>query len=154
MSGPADLEGRRGAPFEITVEAGKVREFARATGSANPAYLSGDYPVSPATFLVTATFSMNPEHSPWGEDRPDLARVLHGGQTFTFTGSPPLAGARLVGVQRIDRIYAKQGRRGGAMHFYELVTEYRDLDDTAIAEVRSTLIVTAPADANSDSAPL
>ena len=42
--------------FEIDVERGKVREFARATLSRNPAYLDGRRPVSPATFLMTTAF--------------------------------------------------------------------------------------------------
>jgi hypothetical protein len=47
-------------------------------------------------------------------------------------------------VQRIDKAYEKEGRRGGAMRFYELVTEYRDSAGELVAEVRSTIIVTAP----------
>ena len=43
-----------------------------------------------------------------------------------FFGEPPRAGAVLTGVSRIDRVYEKAGRRGGAMQFTETVTEFRD----------------------------
>jgi hypothetical protein len=42
--------------FEIDIERGKIREFARATMSRNPAYLEGRSPVSPATYLMTTAF--------------------------------------------------------------------------------------------------
>jgi hypothetical protein len=144
MAAFTDVVGYRGEPFEIVIESGKVREFARATGSADPAYLDDPEPISPTTFLVSATFWMTPSSSPWGDDKPETARILHGGQEFSFTGPPPRAGTRLVGVQRIDKAYEKEGRRGGAMRFYELVTEYRDSAGELVAEVRSTIIVTAP----------
>jgi alkylation response protein AidB-like acyl-CoA dehydrogenase len=38
--------GRVGEPFAMDLEPGKVREFARATRSANPAYLDDPAPVS------------------------------------------------------------------------------------------------------------
>jgi hypothetical protein len=142
-SGLAGLVGRRGEPFEVVVETGKVREFARATRSAHLAYLDDPEPLSPVTFLVTAALWMGPEHSAWGDARPSPARVLHGGQEFTFLGAPPRAGSRLTGVQRIDRVYTKEGRRGGAMEFVELVTEYRDPAGVEVVLVRSTVIVTA-----------
>ena len=48
--------GRVGQPFDMVVERGKIREFARATLSASPEYLDDPVPVSPPTFLVNAAF--------------------------------------------------------------------------------------------------
>jgi hypothetical protein len=45
-------QGAAGTPFHMAIELEKVREFARATKSKNPAYLTDGNPVSPATFLV------------------------------------------------------------------------------------------------------
>ena len=138
-----EVGGSEPEVFEIDVERGKIREFARATLTRNPAYLEGRTPVSPATFLMTTAF--------WGGGITkimdnlglDLTRLLHGGQEFVFHGPPPRAGTRLVGTMRVDADYVKEGRRGGAMRFVEVVTEYRDGTDALVAEARNTLIETA-----------
>ena len=51
----------------------------------------------------------------------------------------------LTGVARIDRVYEKQGKRGGTMVFTEVVTEFRDAGGRLVAESRSTLIETSKA---------
>lgn len=137
------LEGQTGQPFTMMVELGKIREFARATKSANPAYLSDPDPVSPATFLASSMFWQGPEHSPYAPR--DWARVLHGEQEFVFPGPPPRAGTVLTGQARIDRVYEKEGRRGGTMTFTEVIVEYRDDSGTTVALSRGTLIETRQA---------
>ena len=139
------LEGRRGAPFRMVVEEGKVREFARAVKSSNPEHLRQDAPVSPVTFLMSAAHWQGPEHSAYAGIERDYSRILHGEQAFTFHGEPPLAGAVLTGQQRIDRVYTKEGRRGGTMTFTEVVTDFTAADGRLVAEVRSTAIVTSQA---------
>lgn len=134
--------GHTGKPFELVVESGKVREFARATKSSNPAYFVEE-PVSPATFLMTARLWTEPENTAWGDEPLNMERILHGGQEFVFHGPPPRAGTRLTGVTRVDKAYEKEGKRGGTMKFVESVTEYRDSADNLVAEVRNTLIETA-----------
>jgi acyl dehydratase len=122
----------------MTVEAGKVREFALAVRSADPEHL-GDRPVSPPTFLQTCAWWQTPESSVWhGTDR-DYSRLLHGSQEFVFHGEPPRAGDELEAVSRIDGTYRKQGRRGGAMAFTDVVTEFRDIHTgRLVAESRNT----------------
>ena len=111
----------------MVVERGKIREFARATKSSNPDYLDGEHPLSPVTFLSAAAFWQDESNSPWaGDGERNYERILHGEQEFVFFGEPPRAGAVLTGVSRIDRVYEKAGRRGGAMQFTETVTEFRD----------------------------
>ena len=139
------IEGNRGKPFRVVVEEGKVREFARAVKSSNPAYMDGPQATSPATFLASSVFWQRPEHSPWGDSRPNLQRILHGEQEFVFFGPPPAAGTELTGEARIDRVYEKEGKRGGTMTFVEVVTEYRDSSGAVVAEARSTIIETGQA---------
>jgi hypothetical protein len=140
------IEGNRGKPFRVVVEEGKVREFARAVKSANPAYVGeGPQPTSPPTFLASSVFWQGRESSPWGDIRLNWERILHGEQEFVFHGPPPAAGAELTGEARIDRVYEKEGRRGGTMIFVETVTEYRDSSGAVVAEARSTLIETSRA---------
>ncbi|GAA1565868.1 hypothetical protein GCM10009827_104450 [Dactylosporangium maewongense] len=144
MGQMSKFEGRSGAEFTMTVERGKIREFAAAVGSEHPLY-SGDDPISPPTFLASSAFWTTDASSPWGDEPPDLSRVLHGGQQYVFHGPPPRAGTALHGRQRIDRVYSKQGRRGGMLEFADIVTEFRDADGRLVAEARATLVVTEQA---------
>ena len=140
------IEGNRGQPFRVVVEEGKVREFARAVKSSNPAYVaSGPQATSPPTFLASSAFWQGPESSPWGGVKLNWQRILHGEQEFVFPGPPPAAGTELTAEARIDRVFEKEGKRGGTMTFAEVVTEYRDSSGAVVAESRSTVIETAKA---------
>jgi hypothetical protein len=133
-----------GQPFTMVVERGKIREFARATKTGNPEYLDGEHPVSPATFLASSLFWQGPESVPPGRPT-NFERILHGEQEFVFPSGPPRAGTVLTGQSRIDRVYEKEGKRGGTMTFTELVTEFRDPSGALVAEARSTIIETGKA---------
>jgi hypothetical protein len=123
--------------YEVLIERGKVREFARAMQSENPAY-EGDQAVIPPTFLATAALWAPPgARADAGFDR---ARLLHGQQEFTFHGPVPRVGTVLQASERVESRYEKQGKRGGTMRFAVLVTEFRDGAGTLVAEGRSTLI--------------
>lgn len=135
--------GRSGTPFEMDIERGKIREFARATYSTNPAYLEGEHPVVPPTFLTTAAFWQHGHSDPWPLVAMDQQRGLHAEQEFVFYGPPPRAGTRLEGRSRIAEIYEKQGRRGGTMTFAVMVTEFRDGAGRLVAESRMTGVETA-----------
>jgi hypothetical protein len=135
--------GQSGAPFRMVVEEGKVREFATATKSSHPEHHRDGDPVSPVTFLMAARFWQTPESDAWGETERNYERILHGEQEFVFHGPPPRAGTELVGTQRIDKVYEKEGRRGGTMTFTEVVTEFRDTAGNLVAEVRATSIETS-----------
>jgi N-terminal half of MaoC dehydratase len=136
-------ETQLGTPFEMVVEVGKIREFARATKSTNPDYLKGDTPVSPVTFLVSSHFWEDPDHPAVLPAFTSYERVLHGAQEFIFYGEPPRAGTRLTVQARNGPTYEKTGRRGGVMKFAEMITEYRDEHGTLVAEARGTAIETS-----------
>lgn len=132
-------------PFSMVIEAGKVREFALAVRSSDPEHL-GAAPVSPVTYLSTSVWWQSEESSAWhGLDR-DLSRILHGEQEFVFHGEPPAAGTVLEGESRIARTYTKEGKRGGAMTFTDVVTAFTDASTgKLVAEVTSTTIETGQA---------
>lgn len=140
----ADLVGKTGEPFRMRVELGKAREMAKATRSTAGPSVGGDEDdvLAPPTFLVTAAFWQRPEANPLKGAGLDLARILHGEQEFVFHGAPIAVGDVLDGVARVDQVYEKAGRRGGAMTFYEVVTEFHRSGEL-VAETRSTLIETA-----------
>jgi hypothetical protein len=137
--------GKTGTPFELYVERGKIREFARATLSKHPAYLEGDRPVSPPTFLTTMFFweDAAPGSSPWPHVRLDPKRGMHAEQEYVFHGPPPRAGTRLSCTSRIESVFSKEGRRGGRLTFAVMVTEFRDAGTGAlVAEARMTGVET------------
>lgn len=147
--GPGDLTssdhlevvGRSGAPFVVEVEAGKIREFARASGTRTSLSYRLPRAHSPATYLAVAQHWREDESNPWtGIDR-DLARVRHGEQEFVFFGEPPRAGDRLVATSTIVERYTKHGRRGGEMVFTTVATRF-SVAGAVIAESHTTSIET------------
>jgi hypothetical protein len=132
-------------PFDMVVEAGKVREFALAVRSSDPEHL-GDEPVSPATFLASSVWWQSEESSAWHGVERDFTRILHGEQEFVFHGEPPGAGTVLQGESRIAREYTTEGKRGGAITFTDVLTSYTDrATGRLVAEVTSTTIETGQA---------
>jgi hypothetical protein len=129
--------------YTMEVERGKIREFARATQSANTDYLDAPTPVSPPTFLTTQQFWSTPGAGVFAKVKMDRKRLLHGGQEYVFHGPPPAAGTRLHVRTRVEDIYEKEGSRGGTMTFVISVTEFRDDDGNLVAEARGTAIETA-----------
>ena len=138
-----DMVGRTGPSFTMEIERGKIREFARATGSKSPEYLDREDAVIPPTFLTSVIFWQPAEA---GELHKQVAidprRLLHGEQEYLFTGAPPRAGARLHAQTTVEEIYDKEGKRGGAMTFVVMRTDFTDDDGVVVAQARSTAIET------------
>src|SRR5207237_9374566 len=109
------IEGNSGKPFRMVVEEGKIREFARAVKSSNPAYVAEGQPqaTSPVTFLVSSSFWQGPDSSPFGGVCLNWERILHGEQEFTFPGAPPAAGTELTAQALIDRAVENEANRAG-----------------------------------------
>jgi hypothetical protein len=139
-----EAEGKVGAPFELAVERGKIYEFARATLAEHPDYFSEE-PVSPPTFLTTMFFweALVPESNPWSLVQMSQKRGMHAEQEYVFHGPPPRAGTVLQCQSRIEKIYEKQGRKGGTLTFVIMLTEFRDSDGNLVAEARLTGVETA-----------
>jgi acyl dehydratase len=149
------LIGQFGPAFEMPVERGKIREFARATYAPWPEFLEDRRAVIPPTFLTTAGVF-------WGYtlERPrgtllegldhDLGVPLHAEESYLFHGEPPRAGDVLTARAGLESVVEKKGRRGGALTFLTLLTEFRGRQDELVAEARSVTVTT---DSNSTVAP-
>lgn len=140
-------EQESGPVFDVHVERGKIREFAQAMQSENPAYEGADA-IIPPTFLTTASrWAPEGARVQHGFER---ARLLHGEQEFVFHATPPAAGDVLQAREYVAQRYEKEGKRGGTMRFAVIVTEFRDEAGSLVAEARSTLIERAakPKDAS------
>lgn len=141
MANP-DAVGRSGAPFTMDVERGKIREFARATASSDPAYLDHPAPPVPPTFLTTQFFWQDGDADAWRLVEMNQRRGLHAEQEYVFHGPPPVAGTRLSCRSTITEMFEKQGKRGGTMTFVVMVTEFRDETGKLVAEARMTGVET------------
>jgi hypothetical protein len=129
--------------YEMPLEWGKVREFARATQSRNPAYLGPDA-IIPATFLTHARLAWEPSaDSPIKALGFDMRRVLHGEEEYIFHGPPPRVGQTLTVEARLDSRWEKAGKRGGSMRFAKIINEFRDEHGNLVAEQHSVVLETA-----------
>jgi hypothetical protein len=136
--------GAEGTPFEVDVERGKVREYARAVHATHRAFFDGEHPIAPPTFLTTQFFweAEVDRANPWHLVQMDQRRGMHAEQEYVFHGPPPRAGTRLYARSRITEIYDKQGRRGGTLTFAVMVTEFRDASGQLVAEAKLTGVET------------
>jgi len=131
--------------YEIPLEAGKIREFARATQSRDDHYQGAEAIITP-TFLTTARNTWQPaEDNPLAGIELDLRRVLHAEEEFRFHGRVPSAGETLTVTGRIGEEWTKEGRRGGTMRFITTVNEFRDAAGVLVAEQITTLVETGKA---------
>jgi hypothetical protein len=134
------LRGLTGEPFQLVVEEGKVREFARATRATHPAYLEEARPVIPPTFLASAALWAPNELALLDRAGFDVTRTLHAAQEYRFPAGPPRAGTRLNALPRVETTYEREGRRGGTLRFVVLATEFRDERGELVAESRMTVV--------------
>ena len=132
--------------YDMQIERGKVREFARATGSAAPEYLDRADPPIPVTFLRTDAFWRPKDApSPMAGIKLNVARILHGEQEYVFFGPPPRAGTTLTVKSRLESITEKEGKRGGTMRLIVTVEDFFDESGRLVAQGRGTLIETGKA---------
>lgn len=147
------LEGKTFTAVErFPIEAGKIAEFAEAIKEDNPVYLDttgetarehgyDDVPAPPTYMMVSSFYQQRQDV----EGRPDLgfdlARVLHGEQSFEYM-RVPVAGDVLHGEGEVADVYQREGSQGGTMTFAKLETTYFDQDDEPVVKATSTIIET------------
>jgi len=131
--------------FTTTVDAGRLRFFAKATGPDDPVYTDDDaaraaghrgLPVPPTFFFCLEMDSPRPAamRELLGID---IGRVLHGEQGFTYHAMA-CAGDVLRFEPRITDIYAK---KGGALEFVVRETRVSDTAGNLVAEMRAVTVV-------------
>ena len=140
--------GKEFPPYTVTVERGKIKEFARAIGDLNPFYLDdrvgeasqwGDI-IAPPTFAIT----FRPEE---GADTAgflkelgtDISRILHGEQEFELH-RPICPGETFTCRSRVLDVYEKTGR-SGPMAFVLRETLVTDATNEIVATIRHTTVI-------------
>jgi acyl dehydratase len=140
------LIGLCGPDFAVPVEPGKVVEFARATYSRHPDYITGKQPLMPATFLGAAGWAWGytlerPGDTPLRQAGLEAANTLDAELGFSFAGQPPRARTTLSATTRIADVFEKRGARAGRMLFWKAVTDFRDEHGVVVADFETTSVL-------------
>ena len=139
--------GKEFAPYAVTVERGKIKEFARAIGDSNPLYLDdrvgaasewGDI-IAPPTFPITFRDEGADTNALLRELGTDISRVLHGEQEFEIH-RPLQPGRTYLCRARVSDIYEKTGKTG-PMAFVVRETTVTDSDNEIVAVMRGVTVV-------------
>ncbi|MFI0423684.1 MaoC family dehydratase N-terminal domain-containing protein [Spongiactinospora sp. 9N601] len=144
---PEAAKALRFAPLTVDIERGRLRFFAKATGQTDPIYHDldaarqaghPDLPVPP-TFFFGLDLEGPDALRYLRELDVDMARVLHGEQSFVYH-SLAYAGETLTVRPRIVDVFAK---RGGALEFLVKRNEITRAGEP-VAEATMTLVVRNP----------
>ncbi len=135
-------------PARMTVDAGRLRFFAKAIGETNPVYVDldaarraghPDLPVPP-TFLFGVELE-RPDAFDWlAALGVDLRHVLHGEQSFVYH-SIAHAGDTLIARPHIADVYTK---KGGALSFVVKQTAISRDGGRPVAGLTSVIVVRHP----------
>ncbi|KQP22442.1 MaoC family dehydratase N-terminal domain-containing protein [Pseudorhodoferax sp. Leaf267] len=131
--------------FDVPVEAGRLRFFAKATGQTDPLYTdeaaarAAGHPglLAPPTFLFCLEMESPDPAAIRNLLNMDYRRLLHGEQQFTYH-APVHAGDTLRFTQRIEDIYDK---KGGALEFVVRRTHVQNQHGTPVAELRCVSVL-------------
>jgi acyl dehydratase len=137
--------GHELSPYQVDVEKGRLRFFAKATGQDDPVYTDEaaaraaghpGLPVPPTFFFCLEMESPNPAavRELLGID---YRRLLHGEQGFTYHRLA-YAGDTLRFQQRIEDIYDK---KGGALEFVVRRTSVTNQRGEPVADLRCVSVI-------------
>lgn len=150
-----DAIGLTGPEYEMDIERGKIRDFARAMSAPLPEFIDAPRPLIPASFLITAAYSWGyslerPRATVFEQIDHDLSVPLHAEESFRFHADLPRAGDRLLCRASLENVWRKRGGRGGELTFLSMLTEFRNAVGELVAEERSTTVTTANAPESDD----
>jgi acyl dehydratase len=138
------IKGKEYPPYVVTVERGKIKEFARAIGDLSPFYLDdavgrasewGDI-IAPPTFPTTFREDAGTLLRDLGVD---ISRLLHGEQEFEHL-KPIRPGETYLCRSKIVDVYEKTGR-SGPMAFVVRETAVTDADNEVVVIMRQTTVI-------------
>jgi acyl dehydratase len=141
------IVGKEYPPFPVTVERGKIKEFARAIGDLNPFYLDdsvgraspwGDV-IAPPTFAVTFRNEAADSAALLRDLGVDISRVLHGEQEFELH-RPLTPGETFLCRTKVLDVYEKAGR-SGPLAFVVRQTAVTDRTNEIVATMRQVTVV-------------
>lgn len=141
------VKGKEYPPYTVSVERGRIKDFARAIGDMNPFYLDdhvgaasewGDI-VAPPTFPITFRDEAADTGVFLRDLGVDISRILHGEQEFELH-RPITPGETLLCRPKVVDIYEKSGK-SGPMAFIVRETSVTDRDNELVATLRGVTVV-------------
>ena len=132
-------------PFEVLVEKGRLKFFAKSIGQTDPVYIDDDaaraaghpaLPVPP-TFLFCLEMEAPDPAAIRNLLGMDYRRLLHGEQGFVYEHMA-YAGDVLTFEQRVDDIYDK---KNGALEFVVRLTQVTNQHGQAVAQLRTVSVL-------------
>jgi hypothetical protein len=132
-------------PFEVLVEKGRLKFFAKSIGQTDPVYTDDEaaraaghpaLPVPP-TFLFCLEMEAPDPAAIRNLLGMDYRRLLHGEQGFVYERMA-YAGDVLTFVQRVDDIYDK---KNGALEFVVRLTQVTNQHGQAVAQLRTVSVL-------------
>ncbi len=139
--------GKEYPPYAVTVERGKIKEFARAIGDLNPFYLDdsvgrasswGDV-IAPPTFAISFRDEVADSSALLRDLGVDISRVLHGEQEFEIFRQLTPGQTYLCRTKVLD-VYEKTGR-SGPLAFVVRETAVTDRTNEIVATMRHVTVV-------------
>lgn len=138
--------GRSFTPVTAHVEPGRLRYFFNTLGERNPIYRdaaaarANGYSAVPAPPTYLFCLEMMDSDNPFEfltELKIDLARVLHGEQSFQYR-APVVVGDTLTFLSRVTSVTDK---KGGAMTLIVVETAVTNQDGIHVADISRTIVV-------------
>ncbi len=138
--------GRSFTPVTAHVEPGRLRYFFNTLGERNPIYRdaavarTNGYSAVPAPPTYLFCLEMMDSDNPFEfltELKIDLARVLHGEQSFLYR-APVVVGDTLTFLSRVTSVTDK---KGGAMTLIVVETAVTNQDGIHVADISRTIVV-------------
>lgn len=137
--------GKAYAPFTFEVEKGRVAQFAKSIGEANPIYFDEEAAKSagyraipvPLTFAYTITMDAGQSFNVLEDMGIEKTSAMHGEQGFTYYHDI-FAGDVITGQQKITEMYDK---KNGALLFIVALIKLVNQDDVHVADLRSVVVV-------------
>ena len=143
--------GLQGPTYEVDIERGRIRQFAKSIYAFDPAYHDDPRAVVPPTFLIMSGYHYGyilaraPKESVFGRIDEDFRTCADGGEEFVFHGPPPRAGDRLIASTSMHDFKERQGRRGGRLRIYVTRTKFHSPDGRHVADWYEWNVKTAQA---------
>ena len=141
------VKGKEYPPYTVTVERGRIKDFARAIGDTNSFHLDdrigaasewGDI-VAPPTFPITFRDETADTGVFLKDLGVDISRILHGEQEFELH-RPITPGETLLCRPKVVDIYEKSGK-SGPMAFVVRETSVTDKENELVATLRGVTVV-------------
>ena len=141
------VKGKEYPPYTVTVERGRIKDFARAIGDLNPFYLDdrvgaasefGEV-IAPPTFAITFRDENADTGTLLKDLGVDISRILHGEQEFELH-RPIRAGETFLCRPKITDVYEKSGK-SGPMAFVVRETAVTDASNELVATLRGVTVV-------------